>query len=161
MYLPFLVQFISLCRAKFVSYHFLLAWRTFFSVSCSAGLLAMILLAFIFWDSVFPPSLLKIFCWVKNFRLLVCIFPTYIFKDIIYLFLEKGEERQKERRETSIFERNIDGLPLSLPPTRERAATQAYALTMKLAIFYFAGKWLPTEPPGSGHIYYYIIYFSF
>ena len=47
-----------------------------------------------------------------------------IFKDFVYLFLEGGEGREKER------ERNIDvWLPLTWPPLGTWPATQACALT--------------------------------
>ena len=48
---------------------------------------------------------------------------VYFFKDFIYLFLEKGIGRERER------ERNIDvWLPLAHPPLGTWPATQACAL---------------------------------
>ena len=44
-------------------------------------------------------------------------------KDFIYLFLERGEGREKER------ERNINQLPLTCPQLGTWPATQACALT--------------------------------
>ena len=44
------------------------------------------------------------------------MYLVYFFKDFIYLFLERGEGREKER------ERNISvWLPLTWPPTRNLA----------------------------------------
>ena len=49
---------------------------------------------------------------------------TSFFKDVIYLFLEKGEVREKER------ERNIDvWLPLACPQLGTQSRNQASALT--------------------------------
>ena len=48
----------------------------------------------------------------------------YFFKDLIYLFLERGGGREKER-ETNI---NV-WLPLTWPPLETRPTTQACALT--------------------------------
>ena len=45
------------------------------------------------------------------------------FKKIFYLFLERGEGREKERRETSVW------LPLSCPLLGTWPITQACALT--------------------------------
>ena len=57
-----------------------------------------------------------------------CLVPKYpspvFLKDFIYLFLEKGKRREKER------ERNIDvWLPLARPQLGTWPATQACALT--------------------------------
>ena len=46
----------------------------------------------------------------------------------IYLFLERGEGREKER-ETLMYERYINQLPLTLPQLGTRPTTQACALT--------------------------------
>ena len=55
----------------------------------------------------------------------------YLFiKDLIYLFLESGEGRKKERkRNIDAWERNIHRLPLTHPQLRACTATQACALT--------------------------------
>ena len=53
----------------------------------------------------------------------VFFFRTIIFLKIIYLFLGRGEGKEKDR------ERNIDGLPLTCPPLGTWPATQACALT--------------------------------
>ena len=50
----------------------------------------------------------------------------FLFKDFIYLFLEKGKGREKGRK-TLMCERNIDWLPQV--PTRDLAATEACGLT--------------------------------
>ena len=51
-------------------------------------------------------------------------YDTFLFKDVIYLFLERRERREKER------ERNINVcLPLVRPHLRTWPATQACALT--------------------------------
>ena len=47
----------------------------------------------------------------------------FLKKDFIYLFLERGEGREKEK------ERNIDQLPLAGPQPRTLSTTQARALT--------------------------------
>ena len=58
-----------------------------------------------------------------NFEL-INFFYIYVFKDFIYLFLERREGREKER------ERNINvWLPLMHPPRGTWPATQACALT--------------------------------
>ena len=49
-------------------------------------------------------------------------------KDFIYLFLERGEGREKER-ERNMCERNINQLPLTRPQLGTWRATQACALT--------------------------------
>ena len=50
--------------------------------------------------------------------------PSFFTKDFIYLFLERGEERENER------ERNINmWLPLACPPAGNLAHNQACALT--------------------------------
>ena len=52
------------------------------------------------------------------------IFQLVLKKDLIYLFLERGEGREKER------EKNINvWLPLTHPLTGTWPATQAYVLT--------------------------------
>ena len=48
---------------------------------------------------------------------------TFILKESVYVFLERGEGREKER------ERNISWLPLAHPQPGTWAATQARALT--------------------------------
>ena len=57
--------------------------------------------------------------------LLSCFFKKVfsLVKDFVYLFLERGEGREKER------ERNIDWLPLACPQQGTWPATQACALT--------------------------------
>ena len=46
----------------------------------------------------------------------MCLLTIYLFKDFMYLFLERGEEREKER------ERNINvWLPLTHPQTGDLA----------------------------------------
>ena len=55
---------------------------------------------------------------------MIYVLYTYFFKDFIYLFLERGEGRQKER------DRNINvWLPLARPLLGTSPATQACALT--------------------------------
>ena len=49
--------------------------------------------------------------------------PEYFNKDFIYLFLEKGEGREKKR------ESNISQLPLTRPQLGTWPTTQACALT--------------------------------
>ena len=44
-----------------------------------------------------------------------------IFKYFIYLFLERGGVGEKRRRETLVWERNINWLPLIHPPIRDWA----------------------------------------
>ena len=58
-----------------------------------------------------------------------CFVPFFFFLGFYLLFLERGEGREKERRETSMCERNIHGLPLSRSQPGTRPATQAHALT--------------------------------
>ena len=55
-------------------------------------------------------------------------FQSLFFKYFIYLFLERGEERKKER-ERNIDVWNTDQLPLSCPQLGSWPATQAWALT--------------------------------
>ena len=51
------------------------------------------------------------------------------FKDFIYLLLERGEGREKERRETSMYRRYTHWLPPACPQLWTWPATQAWALT--------------------------------
>ena len=60
---------------------------------------------------------------------------SFIFNEdsnTIYLFffywLQRGKRGQKRGRETSTWERNIDGIPLAHAPTGHRTVTQARAL---------------------------------
>ena len=57
-----------------------------------------------------------------GFKRFLNITSFIFFKDFIYLFLERGEGRKKER------ERNIDQLPLACAPTRDLACNQSCAL---------------------------------
>ena len=57
--------------------------------------------------------------------LLLCRYHTGFFKDFIYLFLEKGEGKEKER-ESNI---NVAGCLSCAPPHGTWPATQACALT--------------------------------
>ena len=83
------------------------------------------------------------------------------FKDLIYLFLERGEGNEKEQ------ERNINAqLPLLCPPLGTWPQTQACALTWNgTSDLWFAGQQSIAEPHRPGPICFYysifaIIYFS-
>ena len=71
------------------------------------------------------------------------------FKRRFHLFLERGEEREKERetstfeRETSTFERDIDKPPLSCPIQGPQPTLVPW-LRIELATFQFVG-WHPTQ----------------
>ena len=57
------------------------------------------------------------------------LFSTaFLKKYFICSFLEWGERREKERRETLMWERNMDQLPLVHTQTRDRTCNQACAL---------------------------------
>ena len=87
----------------------------------------------IFYSVSFKEQLLFIIMWsktIKQFLKINVIFIEFLhvlsnfFKGFIYLFLERGEGREKER------ERNINvWLPLTWPPLGTWPTTQACALT--------------------------------
>ena len=64
------------------------------------------------------------------------------FKRRFHLFLERGEERKKER-ETSTFERDIDKPPLACP-SQGPQPTLVLWLRIELVTFQFVG-WHPTQ----------------
>ena len=64
------------------------------------------------------------------------------FKRRFHLFLERGEEREKER-ETSTFERDIDKPPLACPIQGPQPTLVPW-LRIELATFQFVG-WHPTQ----------------
>ena len=73
-------------------------------------------------------------------------------KYFIYLFLERGREREKER-ETMICERNINRLPLSRPQPRSWPTTQGCAPTgIEPGTLWFTGRHSVTEPHQPGPI---------
>ena len=55
------------------------------------------------WGAVLkPPNTISIQCWVKfhdylNILMEIIFHIILFFKDFIYLFLERGEEKEKER----------------------------------------------------------------
>ena len=59
---------------------------------------------------------------------LYALFYAILFSDFIYLFLERGEGRERGT-ETSIYERNINQLPLAFPQLGTEPITLACALT--------------------------------
>ena len=79
-----------------------------------------------------------------EFRLFFLFFPSFL--DFIYLFLERGNGREKER------ERNIDRLPLARPQLDTCPTTQACALTGNQTgdLFSLQDNAQPTEPHQSG-----------
>ena len=77
-----------------------------------------------------------------NSSILVSLFK----KDCIYLFLERGERREKERV------RNINvWLPLTCPLPETRPAIQACALGIELATPWFTGQHSIPKPHQPGH----------
>ena len=70
---------------------------------------------------------------------------TLFKKDFIYLLLERGERKEKER------ERNINmWLPLACPQLGTWPANQACALTGNRDLLVYGTMFQPTEPPQPG-----------
>ena len=74
-------------------------------------------------------------------------FCGFFFKDLIYLFLEKGEGREKE-------ERNINQLPFIHTPTRDQTCNPGMCPDWESNQQPFAlqDNAQPTEPHRPGHI---------
>ena len=69
-------------------------------------------------------------CIEKLFIYLYFYFWIVFFKKIFYLYLERGEGREKEReRNIDMCERHIDWMPLTHPQLGNWPAVQACALT--------------------------------
>ena len=66
--------------------------------------------------------------WERKLRSAVCL-PFYFLKDFIYLLLERGKGKKKERERNKDVRGKHRLVAFRKPPTRDPAATQAHALT--------------------------------